>query len=113
MTTRQCPTDGTTLTMSERAGVELDYCPECRGVWLDRGELDKILDRAAAEVAPAAPATPPMTPAAPQPPYRDEPYRDEPYRDDRYSGERGYRGDSYGKPYRRKKKEHWLSELFD
>ncbi len=49
-----------------------------------------------------------MTPAAPQPPYRDEPYRD-----DRYSGERGYRGDSYGKPYRRKKKEHWLSELFD
>lgn len=40
-----CPTDGTTLLMSERHGVEVDYCPECRGIWLDRGELDKILDR--------------------------------------------------------------------
>jgi Zn-finger nucleic acid-binding protein len=36
--------------MSERQGVEIDYCPECRGVWLDRGELDKILERSAAEV---------------------------------------------------------------
>jgi Zn-finger nucleic acid-binding protein len=47
----KCPTDGSTLTMSERAGVEIDYCPECRGVWLDRGELDKILDRAYARTA--------------------------------------------------------------
>ena len=36
------------LTMSERSGVEIDYCPECRGVWLDRGELDKILERSLA-----------------------------------------------------------------
>ena len=43
----KCPTDGATLTMSERAGVEIDYCPECRGVWLDRGELDKIIERSA------------------------------------------------------------------
>lgn len=43
----QCPLDGTTLVISERQGVEIDYCPQCRGVWLDRGELDKILDRAA------------------------------------------------------------------
>ena len=45
----QCPTDGTTLTMSERSGIEIDYCPQCRGVWLDRGELDKIIERAATE----------------------------------------------------------------
>ena len=38
-----CPTDGETLLMSERKGVEIDYCPRCRGVWLDRGELDKLL----------------------------------------------------------------------
>ena len=40
-----CPVDGAVLEMSERAGVEIDYCPMCRGVWLDRGELDKILQR--------------------------------------------------------------------
>lgn len=40
-----CPVDGTQLLISERAGVEIDYCPKCRGVWLDRGELDKILER--------------------------------------------------------------------
>ena len=40
-----CPVDGTTLTMSERSGIEIDYCPTCRGVWLDRGELDKIIER--------------------------------------------------------------------
>ena len=38
-----CPIDGATLLMSERQGVEIDYCPTCRGVWLDRGELDKLL----------------------------------------------------------------------
>jgi Zn-finger nucleic acid-binding protein len=40
-----CPVDGTKLVMSERQGVEIDYCPDCRGVWLDRGELDKIVER--------------------------------------------------------------------
>lgn len=43
----QCPVDGETLTIAERSGVEIDYCPKCRGVWLDRGELDKIIERAA------------------------------------------------------------------
>ena len=53
----KCPVDNATLVMSDRQGVEIDYCPECRGVWLDRGELDKIIDRSAAESAPApAPA---------------------------------------------------------
>jgi Zn-finger nucleic acid-binding protein len=39
----KCPVDNATLLMSERQGVEIDYCPDCRGVWLDRGELDKLL----------------------------------------------------------------------
>jgi Zn-finger nucleic acid-binding protein len=42
----QCPVDAATLLMTERQGVEIDYCPQCRGVWLDRGELDKLLERA-------------------------------------------------------------------
>jgi Zn-finger nucleic acid-binding protein len=41
----KCPVDGATLLMSERRGAEIDYCPECRGVWLDRGELDAIIER--------------------------------------------------------------------
>jgi Zn-finger nucleic acid-binding protein len=42
-----CPNDGTTLQMTDRQGIEIDYCPDCRGVWLDRGELDKIVERSA------------------------------------------------------------------
>jgi len=42
-----CPVDGAELRVSERQGVEVDYCPTCRGVWLDRGELDKVIDRSA------------------------------------------------------------------
>ncbi len=43
----KCPNDQTTLQMTDREGIEIDYCPECRGVWLDRGELDKIIERSA------------------------------------------------------------------
>lgn len=55
----QCPIDGTQLVIAERSGVEIDYCPRCRGVWLDRGELDKIIDRSAAATtrAPAHPGS--------------------------------------------------------
>lgn len=49
----KCPVDDETLVMTERSGVEIDYCPKCRGVWLDRGELDKIIERNAAAEAPA------------------------------------------------------------
>lgn len=45
-----CPLDNTPLVMSERSGIEIDYCPQCRGMWLDRGELDKIIDRSAEQV---------------------------------------------------------------
>lgn len=43
----KCPTCDVDLVMTERSGVEIDYCPKCRGVWLDRGELDKIIERSA------------------------------------------------------------------
>jgi Zn-finger nucleic acid-binding protein len=43
-----CPLDGTELKITDRQGIEIDYCPQCRGVWLDRGELDKIIERSAA-----------------------------------------------------------------
>jgi Zn-finger nucleic acid-binding protein len=43
----------TALVMTERQGIEIDYCPQCRGVWLDRGELDKIIERSAVESGPA------------------------------------------------------------
>ncbi|MGC3938437.1 zf-TFIIB domain-containing protein [Roseobacter sp. EG26] len=49
----KCPVDGTTLVITDRSGVEIDYCPQCRGVWLDRGELDKIIDRSVTTPPPA------------------------------------------------------------
>ena len=67
-----CPIDGTELVITDRSGVEIDYCPSCRGVWLDRGELDKIIERAAAFSAP------------PPPPQRNMPKQEQ--RDDRRGG---------------------------
>jgi uncharacterized protein len=116
--------------MSERSGVEIDYCPQCRGVWLDRGELDKIIDRvemgAAAPATPATPAAPPPMPPqpghVPPPLYNLDPRRDDPRRDDRRPDDRRYdeRRDRprYDQPRyddrrRPKKKEGWLGELFD
>ena len=101
----KCPTCAdTVLVMTERQGVEIDYCPSCRGVWLDRGELDKLLERAAQQAVPAAPAAPPV--AAPRGTYPGD-YRGEHragYRHDDDHRERGY------KDYRRKS---WLSDIFD
>ena len=54
-----CPIDRTPLVMSERQSIEIDYCPTCRGVWLDRGELDKIIERSAAVSEPPRAADPP------------------------------------------------------
>lgn len=94
----QCPTDGTTLVMSERSGIEIDYCPQCRGVWLDRGELDKIIDRSLEQPAP-------RQQAAPQPPPQQQyqqPQYQQPYQQPYQQGH-----------YKKKRKESWLSELFD
>lgn len=51
----RCPIDGTELVITDRSRFEIDYCPSCRGVWPDRGELDKIIDRSAAYSAPPPP----------------------------------------------------------
>ncbi len=48
----KCPIDNSDLVMSDRQGIEIDYCPKCRGVWLDRGELDKIIERSASDDGP-------------------------------------------------------------
>jgi Zn-finger nucleic acid-binding protein len=104
-----CPVDGAVLTMSERQGIEIDYCPSCRGVWLDRGELDKIIERANAgqAVQPAPPqAAPPMQPpmqhAPPQQPWGGQPG---------YPPQQG--GYGQGKPYYGKRKKSFLEDLFD
>ncbi|WP_309602295.1 zf-TFIIB domain-containing protein [Sphingomonas sp.] len=101
-----CPNDGATLVMSERSGIEIDYCPTCRGVWLDRGELDKIIERNAADSAPAPQAAVP--PSAPQqhapPPHQQQQPWGQP--------QQPYGGQGYGqKPYKRRK--GFLEELFD
>ncbi len=95
----QCPVCKTqALVMSERQGIEIDYCPQCRGVWLDRGELDKIIERSTDAAAPVRAATPPPPPQAVQ------------HRDTRHLGQQQY-SDQHG--YRKKKKEGFLSDLFD
>ena len=55
------------LTMTERQGIEIDYCSQCRGVWLDRGELDKIIERSVGDTRPAQNAQPFHAPPTPQP----------------------------------------------
>jgi len=103
----KCPTDGSTLTMSERSGIEIDYCPECRGVWLDRGELDKLIDRSTAQSVSAAPSPGPSSAASSS--YEQERDQRRMEQDQRYS-----RADQFGQqPPRKKKKESWLSEIFD
>lgn len=84
-----CPVCAVPLVMSERQGVEIDYCPQCRGVWLDRGELDKIIERSGREAPASHAAAPPPPPGAP------------------WGGQQGYGH----KPYKRRKS--FLEELFD
>jgi hypothetical protein len=111
-----CPTDGTTLLMSERNGIEIDYCPQCRGVWLDRGELDKILERAKAESAHEAPQAQPFQ-AQPQQYQQPEPSRGyEPRYDERRDSHfSNGRDPRYGDPRYRKKKSpfEFLGDIFD
>jgi len=91
----RCPVDEEVLQISERQGVEIDYCPRCRGVWLDRGELDKILDRV------------------------DDDDDDRPRRGDRSDRDRADRDrdwddhDRSDRPYKKKKKSSFLSEIFE
>lgn len=120
----RCPNDNETLVMADRGGVEIDYCPKCRGVWLDRGELDKIIDRAAAApaAAPAVALVQPGQPPAAAPRAMEQPYRDQSGRDQSGRDQSGREpaprrrdddddDDRHRKPYR--KREGFLSELFD
>ena len=93
--TMNCPVCAVPLTMSTRQNVEIDYCPQCRGVWLDRGELDKIIERSAADLAP---------PAQPQPtqPPRGQSYAPSPQQHYGYDDRHKY-----------KRKKSFLEELFD
>jgi uncharacterized protein len=107
-----CPACKVDLVMTERKDVEIDYCPKCRGVWLDRGELDKIIEKSAAQEAQQRPAAPqPQAQPHPQqqPGYASYGERGE-YGERGDYGERGERGHYGGKPYRRKS---WLEEIFD
>ncbi|MEN9392062.1 MAG: hypothetical protein RLZZ104_405, partial [Pseudomonadota bacterium] len=72
-----CPVCRVPLAMSDREGIEIDYCPQCRGVWLDRGELDKIIERSAApQVQPGAPHAPyPAQPFGQPPSFGHKEYR--------------------------------------
>lgn len=95
-----CPIDGTELRITDRQGVEIDYCPKCRGVWLDRGELDKLIERSAAA------------------PFAAEPERYDVERDDNerrggYDDERELddRRDGHGR--RRRRRRSVLEDLFD
>lgn len=95
----KCPVCTTeNLVMSERQGIEIDYCPQCRGVWLDRGELDKIIERSVSQEL-----SPP-----PQPQYTPQ---QNAYANDHAPGHGHGHGYSHGqKPY---KKKSFLEELFD
>ena len=96
----KCPLDDSDLVMSERQGIEIDYCPKCRGVWLDRGELDKIIERSGADDD---------APRAAHAEERPRSHSDD--RDDRYArpDQRSY--DSDRRPYRKKKS--FLGDIFD
>jgi Zn-finger nucleic acid-binding protein len=92
----KCPIDNAELVMTERQGIEIDYCPQCRGVWLDRGELDKIIERSAAQEAPRFQPQP-AQPAQPAPRYQ----------------ERRHDDDDYRHGHKKKRRESFLDDLFD
>ncbi|KAK0332545.1 hypothetical protein LTR94_024435 [Friedmanniomyces endolithicus] len=114
-----CPNDNGSMQTLERNGVQFDMCPTCRGVWLDRGELEKLMAAATEEGRASAPQAAPAQAYAPPPqpaphsqpwgggrePYRDErPYKGEKHRDDRY------RDDDYR--YKKKKRDS-IFDIFD
>lgn len=96
----KCPVcTGIDLNIAERQGVEIDYCPGCRGVWLDRGELDKIIERSGI-------ASP--TYAQPEPQHRQPVYNQQQQHHGKpHHDEHGYSQNGYHK------KKNWLAELFD
>lgn len=104
----KCPIDDSILQMTDRQGIEIDYCPQCRGVWLDRGELDKLIDRSAGEAALPPQQAPPPQQTPPQSSSSYE-HRSSPSYPSQQYGDR--RRDSGS--YKKKKKESFLGDLFD
>lgn len=103
----QCPNDNTLLQMTSRDGIEIDYCPKCRGVWLDRGELDKLIERSTGSYG--------QPPAAAE--HYGQPSSHREYDDDddderhhygRHDGDSSKHGGHH-----RKKREGFLGDLFD
>ncbi|HEY6533801.1 MAG TPA: zf-TFIIB domain-containing protein [Acidimicrobiales bacterium] len=102
----KCPNCEVNLLMTDRQGVEIDYCPECRGVWLDRGELDKIIERSHAELVAGSVGA--VAPSAP--PRSEERDRRSDDRDrDRYRDDDRHR--DQGKP--KKKRKSFLEDIFE
>ena len=108
------------LVMADRQGIEIDYCPQCRGVWLDRGELDKIIERSTAQMQPAAGEQPWQPESRPGRAADDRSYHDDrDYRDDRDDqDDRDDRDDRDGRGdndhYRRRRKRGgFFGDLFD
>ncbi len=114
----KCPIDQTDLVMSDRHGIEIDYCPKCRGVWLDRGELDKIIERAAQLEQQTYGANPtvgvnpaPQTAPPPAPTYYDPRKRHD---DDDYYDDDDRRYQNYPpNQYPPRKKRSFLDDVFD
>jgi Zn-finger nucleic acid-binding protein len=105
-----CPVCRVDLMMSNREGVEIDYCPRCRGVWLDRGELDKIVERSLVQERPAPAATPDYRATPREEVHRDRGYPDERNRQHRDWDDDRNRGD-YGR--HKHKRRGWLGDLLD
>ena len=102
-----CPVCKVALHMSDRQGIEIDYCPQCRGIWLDRGELDKIIERSTADVPPSTP----QTPQTPQPPQQQPWGQQQAYRGDDHRHDDRYRDNQHGRYL--KKRKSFFEELFD
>ncbi len=96
-----CPVDGTELRITDRQGIEIDYCPQCRGIWLDRGELDKVLERSARS---------PYADDRDRPRDMDLPSRDREYDRDRDRDYDRDRDRDYDRGYGRKSKRRSLLE---
>jgi Zn-finger nucleic acid-binding protein len=105
-----CPNDNSSMNTVNRGGVQFDMCPVCRGVWLDRGELEKLMAATAEEAvatAPQAAAAPPPQRIPPPPQQYDRGYGEHGERGE--YGERGERGE-YGYGYRKKRS---IFDIFD
>jgi Zn-finger nucleic acid-binding protein len=90
-----CPNDGTNLLMTSRENIEIDYCPQCRGVWLDRGELDKLIEQ------------------APEPSPTHSPERTHDREEEHKRHDSHYDDRQYQQKHHKKKRESFLGDIFD